>query len=228
MIAIASGPAIAADSEVAATAGLPASTSAQFCVALQQYLASTAMTGENTLFDSMAPYRHSKPSIKPLQIYQVVTYAKKVPVVVSCKMKTAAHIRDIYGPEAAGEQKFCDDAAKVLQHQAVTELRRDGHDEAAAKAAAFIVDHTEPYVTGQAYLNDFTPITRGPDGVVHISTPGLYQNYDSWYTPILPEIVKGQSYCHLASVELMKAVALGDMAPGLTVTTVDDAPTRPQ
>lgn len=208
--------------------GLPDSTSARFCVALQHMLASTTREADNTLFDNMAEYRHSKPGIEPLRIYQVVTYAGRMPVVVSCKMKTAAHIRAAYGAAAAGEQKYCDAAARELQRQAVADLRRDGRPAAAEAAAVFVVDRTEPYITGQAYLKDFVPIYRAPDGAIHVNSPGLYQDYDAWYTALLPEFVKGQSYCHLASVELIKAVASGDIAPGLTVTTADEASTQPR
>ncbi len=221
-------PLVAAETPEETAAVFSASASGQFCVALQQVMAGTKMTGENTVFDSMAPYRHSKPSIEPLQIYQVVTYAKQLPIVVSCKMKTAAHIRAAYGSSAAGEQKYCPDAARALQQQVVMELRRDGRAEAADKAAAFVIDETEPYITGQAYLKDFVPIYRGPDGAIHVNSPGLYQNYDSWYTFLLPEIVKGQSYCHLATTELMRAIASGEIEPDITVTTADNAQTRPQ
>ena len=68
----------------------------------------------------------------------------------------------------------------------------------------------------------------GQDGAIHISSPGLYQDYDSWITGFLPEIFQGQSYCHLATVNYLKALATGAMQPGITMTTVDDAPVRPK
>lgn len=206
-------------------ASMPASTSPQFCIAVQQKLASTMLVGENTVFDDMPSYRHSKPAAQPLKIYQVVTYAAGMPAVVSCKVKTAAHLRATHGVNTAGEQLFCHDVARVLQQQAVDELQSEGQPDAATRAAAFVVDRDEPFISGQAYLRDFRSIYSAADGTVHISTPGLYQNYDSWYTTLLPEVLKGQSYCHLATVEALKAVAKGEMAPGLTFTTDDDAPT---
>jgi hypothetical protein len=205
---------------------LPASTSPQFCVKVQQILASTDLVGDNTVFDDMPSYRHSKPAAKPLTIYQVVTYAAQMPIVVSCKMKTAAHLRANYGEDAAGQQFFCPDVARILQQQAIEELQGEGRTEAAARAARFVIDPDEPFITGQAYLKDFRTIYHAEDGAVHISSPGLYQNHESWYTPLLPEMLKGQSYCHLATVESVKAVATGERAPGTTITTIDDAPTQ--
>lgn len=213
---------------MAAGQSLPPSTSPQFCVAVQQQISSTSMVGENEVFADMPPYRHSKPSIDPLKIYQVVTYAGNVPVVVSCKMKTAAHLRAIHGSAAAGAQKFCPDIAELVRAQAVAELRGEGEAAAADRAAAFVIDQVEPYITGRDYLSDFRATFVGEDGAIHVNAPGLFQDYDRWYTIFLPEIVRGQSYCHLATVESLKAIASGAMKPGATITTRDDAPTQPQ
>ena len=191
-------------------------------------LAATALVGENTVFEDMPSYRHAKPAAKPLRIYQVVTYDARLPIVVSCKMKTAAHLRAVYGADAAGDQRFCPDIARVLRQQAADALRGEGDADAAARAMTFIVDRDGPFITGQAYLQDFRTLYRGEDGAVHISSPGLYQNYDSWITALLPKALQGQSYCHLATVESLKSVATGARPPGTTITTGDDAPTQPR
>lgn len=206
----------------------PASTSDQFCVWVQHELASTKLNGKITLFTDMPSYRHSKPMVRPLEIFQVVTYAEKMPVVVSCKVKTAAHLRDEYSADAAGEQKFCHHVVELLKQQAADELTAVGNTEAAARATAFVIDRDEPYITGREYLADFRTLYPGADGAVHIAAPGLYQDYERWYTMFLPEIVQGQSYCHLATVEAIKAVATGEMKAAVVYHTRDDAPTTPQ
>jgi hypothetical protein len=216
-----SSPALAAD-------GWPPPVSPEFCVAAQKFLATTRMQGANTVFTDMPSFRHSKPFVKPLRIYQVVTFRGSRPIMVSCKVKTAAHLRAAYGENAAGRQQFCPALARRLQAQAVAEFRLANQPAAAAKAAAFVIDEKEPYITGQAFLADFQLSYRSDDGAVHISSPGLYQNYDSWITRFLPERVQGQSYCHVPTVEYLKGLATGEMAPGTVVTTADDAPVRPQ
>lgn len=207
---------------------LPAADSPAFCVAAQQILASTRQVGKNTLFTDMPSYRHSKPLVDPLLIYQVVSYAGKLPVMVSCKVKTAAHLRAAFGAGAAGKQLYCPDVTRLVRAQAVAELRQANQSAAAAKAAAFVIDANEPFTTGRSYLADFQLSYTGSDGGVHISSPGLYQDYDSWITWFLPENFQGQSYCHLATVSYLKALATGEMKPGAMMTTVDDAPVRPR
>ncbi|RMF94617.1 MAG: hypothetical protein D6727_12440, partial [Gammaproteobacteria bacterium] len=100
--------------------------------------------------------------------------------------------------------------------------------QAAERAAAIVVDDNEPYITGRSYLADFQLSYRGDDGKVHLNSPGLFQDYDSWITMFLPEKVQGQSYCHLPTVEYIKALATGEMQPGTLVTTADDAPVTPE
>ena len=150
-----------------------------------------------------------------------------LPIMVSCKIKTAAHLRAAYGPEAAGAQLFCPAVTRELLATTVGALRQNNDADAAERAAAFVIDEDEPYVTGRAYLADFPLSYRGADGAIHLSSHGLFQNYDSWITAVLPRKVQGQSYCHLATVEYLTALARGEMEPGTVVTTADDAPVVP-
>ncbi|MCC7489711.1 MAG: hypothetical protein IT485_08695 [Gammaproteobacteria bacterium] len=221
-------PAITAAGAQPAAGRLPPPASADFCVTVQQLMAGTSLRGENTVFTDMPSYRHSKPFVKPLRIYQVVTYAGHRPIVVSCKVKTAAQLRAVYGPQAAGTQRSCPDLTRLARDQAVAALRQAGNAAAAARAAAFVVDDDEPYITGQSYLGDFQAIHAAADGRTHLSSPGLFQDYDRWFTRFLPEKFQGQAYCHLPTVDYIEAVATGEMPPGATITTGEDAPVTPR
>jgi len=157
----------------------------------------------------------------------VVTYDGALPVRVSCKMKTAAHLRDEYGAEAAGTQQRCAVMARSLQADAVARLRQAGLHDAARRAADFVVEDIEPYITGRAYLASHALSERDAAGRIHLKTPGLFQDYDSWITPLLPAILQGQSYCHVPTVEYLVALARGERPPGMIVTTDDDAAAAP-
>ena len=212
---------------VSAAQPLPPSTDASYCGAVQQVLAATTVTPDNTLFADMPSYRHSKPMIRPLTTYQVVSYVGRVPVMVSCKIKSASHIRAEYGDEAVGEQQFCAAITRLNQQAAVNELRGAGDQAAADKAAAIVVDDTEPGLTGRHYLSAFELSYVGEEGSLHVPSPGLYHDYDSWMTWILPEMLEGQMYCHIPSNEYFQALATGALQPGSLMTTADDAPTSP-
>ena len=205
----------------------PAADSAEFCVTLQQRIAQTALTGDNMLMTDMAEYRHSKPSIRPLRIYQVVTYIGTVPVRVSCKVKTAAHLRAEYGDDAAGAQQQCTDITRSMRDQAVAGLRRANQPDLAARVAELVLDESAPYATGHSYLKEYALSERLADGRIGLRSPGLFQDYDRWYTALLPELAQGQSYCHLPTIDYMTALASGTLQPGAVVTTEDDAAVTP-
>jgi hypothetical protein len=175
----------------------------------------------------MAEYRHSKPSIRPLRAYQVVTYVGSIPARVSCKVKTAAHLRDEYGAEAAGQQQQCTDITRSMREQAVAQLRGANQPDVAARVAELVLDDSAPYATGHSYLKEYALSERLPDGRIRLHSPGLFQDYDRWYTALLPELAQGQSYCHLPTIEYMTALATGALQPGDIVTTEDDAPVMP-
>jgi hypothetical protein len=207
---------------------LPDPASEKFCQAVQKILASTEVESINTIFTDMPAYRHSKPSPDPLMIYQVVSYRGQLPIMVSCKVKGAAQIRSAYGEDAAGEQLYCPEITRRTKAQAIAELRQENLMGVAIAAESFVVDENEPYITGQDYLSDFELSYVGEDGAIHFNSPGLFHDYDSWTTWILPEKFEGQTYCHLATVEYMKAVAKGEIKPGTLMTTSEDAPVTPQ
>lgn len=216
-----------ARAEDTSAVALPEPTSGAYCQAAQRILASTTLEGTITLFTDMPEYRHSKPAANPHRIYQVVTWNGQLPVVVSCKVKTAAHLRAVYGPEAAGTQRTCREVTSRARERAVAELRAAGLAEAADRAAAMVLDDNEPYTTGQAYLADFVPAYVDTAGATHLISPGLFQDYDSWITRFLPWQVRGQHYCHTPTADYIKALATGEQQPGLVVTTADDAPVNP-
>lgn len=206
---------------------LPAPTSPEFCVAVQHILANTKVDATNTIFDNMPDYRHSKPSPDPLMIYQVVTYDGQEPIAVSCKVKTADHIRATYGENAAGEQRYCPTISEMIKAQAIAELEQENATDAVAKARAIVIDQNEPYVTGSAYLSTFELSYIGADGKIHINTPALQTNWEDWMFWIMPNRVRGQTYCHLATVTYIKGLAKGAIEPGTLIVTTDDAKTRP-
>ena len=201
--------------------------SAEFCQIVQQILANTTVVSNNTVFEDMPEYRHSKPAPDPLMTYQVVTYDGQMPIMVSCKIKGAAHIRSAYGDDAAGEQQYCPTVTRMVKAQAIAELKLANLTEALAVAEAFVIDDNEPFMTGRDYLSNFELSYVGDDGAIHFNSPGLFHDYDSWTTWILPENFEGQTYCHLATVDYMTAVATGQIEPGTVMTTADDAPTQP-
>ncbi|ARN73118.1 hypothetical protein [Oceanicoccus sagamiensis] len=215
-----------ASNVAASTVTLPEPTSQAFCSAVQAILADTTLSSSNVIFDDMPEYRHSKPVPRPLSIYQVVSYHQRQPIMVSCKVKTADHLRAEYGEKAAGQQKYCPHITRLAQAQAVAELSQAGLTEAAVRAKAFVIEDNEPFVTGRSYLASFPLSYQDDSGRVHINTPGLQTDWENLLFWPLPNSLRGQTYCHIATVSYLKSLATQVMTPGMMMTTADDAPTR--
>lgn len=222
MAAIASTPAYSAQPV------LPSPDSSEFCQRAQQLLADTLILSDNTVFTNMAEYRHSKPMIDPLKTYQVVAYQLSTPILVSCKLKGAAHIRAAYGESAAGEQQPCSSVTRIARAQAADELQAEGNVTGADAARAMVIENNEPAITGYSYLADYELSYADANGVLHINSNWKLNDYDSWLTWILPEFLEGQNYCNIPTVEYIKGLATGAIIPGTLITTDDDAPVTPQ
>jgi len=206
---------------------MPDVTSTEFCQKAQQLLANTSMVSTNEIFDNMPAYRASKPSVDPLLTYQVVTYEGATPIVVSCKVKAVDHIQLTYGEDKAGPQDGCPKIATMLKDQAVAELLAEGNPGAAEIVKGFEIATTESVLMGSDYLADFQPVTEA-NGKTTVHSPGLQVDWDTWWSYVMPDRFLGQTYCHLATPAYLKAIATGDLQPGILVTTVDEAPTVPQ
>lgn len=213
---------------MAQDARLPDPTDPNFCQAVQQYASNTDMVSYNTVMRNMPDYRASKSLPRPLQTFQIVSYRGQTPVMVSCKIKGSSHIRAVHGEDKAGEQLFCPDVTSALREQTVAELLAAGEAGVADKVAAFVLDDNEPFMTGREYLADFELSYVGDDGAIHLRSHGLFHDFDSWTSWILPERVEGQVYCHLPTPAYMQALATGAMEPGTLMTTADDAQVAPE
>jgi len=206
---------------------LPDAESVEFCQVAQQVLANTTVVSENTIFTDMASYRKSKPGPEPLQTYQIISYSGAVPVMVSCKVKAADHIQEIFGTDAAGPQLGCPVLAERIQEQAAVELEAEGNGDAADAMRGFVIEQNEPFITGSSYLADFELSFVGDDGLIHVNSPGLQNDFNSLWAYVMPERFIGQTYCHLATTTYLKALARGEMEPGIVMTTTDDAQVTP-
>ena len=199
-------------------AALPAASSDEFCRTVQQLLASTDMVSNNTIYEDLEAFRKSKPGAEPLQTYQMLSWDGELPITVSCKVKTADNLRYVYGENAAGAQQYCPYITRQIMEGAEQQLLAAGEDDAASRLQAFVLDRNEPYMTGSSYLSSYAPVYTGDDGRVHIASPGLMVYWDSFWRYIMPDILVGQTYCHLVTADYLMAVARGERDPGASVS----------
>jgi hypothetical protein len=183
-----------------------------FCTEVQRILAATGIPSTNTVFTDMGEFRASKPSVNPLMTYQYVTYHNDQAKMISCKVKAADHLVAEYGAEAAGPQGMCRDITLII-HGRVMDGLEQINPALADPARAVVIDPDEPFLTGGSWLSEFPLSYRGDDGAIHINTQSLQINWDDWRFWIMPNRLRGHTYCHLIAPAHMAALISGDAQP---------------
>ena len=205
--------ALAIGATMASATPLPDATTDTFCTAVQEILAGTSVPSELTVYPDIASFRQSKPTPRPLTTSQVITVDEQGrPKMVSCKVKSADHIRSEYGEDAAGPQRYCREIT-VMVHARVVENLEAEEPELAATVRGYVIEPDEPYTTGRMYLSDFPLTFADSDGNLHINTQSLQVNWDDWHYWIMPNVLRGQTYCHLITPEHLEALARGQAQP---------------
>ncbi len=205
--------ALAIGATMASATPLPDATTDTFCTAVQEILAGTTVPSELTVYPDIASFRQSKPTPRPLTISQVITVDEQGrPKMVSCKVKSADHIRSEYGEDAGGPQRYCREIT-VMVHARVVENLEAEEPGLAATVRGYVIEPDEPYTTGRMYLSDFPLAFADSDGNLHINTQSLQVNWDDWHYWIMPNVLRGQTYCHLITPEHLEALARGQAQP---------------
>ncbi len=205
--------ALAIGAAMASATPLPDTTTDTFCTAVQEILAGTTVPSEPTVYPDIASFRQSKPTPRPLTTSQVVTLDEQGrPKMVSCKVKSADHIRAEYGEDAAGPQRYCREITVLVHAEVVAKLEAE-EPELAATVRGYVIEPDEPQPTGAMYLSPFPLAFADGDGNLHINTQSLQVNWDDWHYWIMPNVLRGQTYCHLITPEHLEALARGQAQP---------------
>ncbi len=205
--------ALAIGATLASATPLPDTTTDTFCTAVQEILAGTTVASELTIYPDIASFRQSKPTPRPLTNSQFVTLDEQGrSKMVSCKVKSADHIRSEYGADAAGPQRYCREITVMVHAEVVAKLEAD-EPELAATVRGYIIEPDEPQPTGAMYLSDFPLAFADGDGNLHINTQSLQVNWDDWHFWIMPNVLRGQTYCHIITPEYLEALGRGQVQP---------------
>jgi hypothetical protein len=108
-------------------------TTDDFCVKAQSAIVRSKIQAQNEIHTDLGAFTKSKPVARPLITTQYVwpesTASKAMPMMVSCKMKTADHLVSEYGEGAAGTDIGCSGVnaltlQRVLDSMTAAERRR--------------------------------------------------------------------------------------------------------
>jgi hypothetical protein len=189
---------------------------ADFCARAQRLIASTDLMPVNLAFAAPAGFVKSKPRIRPLETDQHLTYeeaGRTRPVRVSCKMKSADHIRAEYGSGAAGAGRDCravneDTVARVFASLTEAEEAR-----VIIPRDRILLAEDRQALTGAAFTAGRDVVRMSPDGRLVIRALAIRVDWTDWRWRWMPERFRGQHSCHLVAPEYLRRIVLGQAVP---------------
>lgn len=191
----------------------------EFCANVQRFMASTSVTIETELYSDYDGYVESKPKVEPLTVaqYEFVSDDAARTKIISCKLKTADHIRENYGDEAAGEESTCAAASRDMlqaEWKALGSLLREHNVE--PKTERVTVREEKPAWIGPLWLRKLKEplLLEDEDGYV-VRAPGFHVDWMDWRFAWAPDVLRGNHYCHFVAPSSLRDALTGRLRAGL-------------
>ena len=195
-------------------------TTAEFCVRVQQQLVGTSRIAQNIVDSDYDSFVKSKPVVQPLQIHQYVwleSANSASPMRISCKSKSADHLNSPYGAGTAlGEVATCRDVIRSTVLAAYAALPPGDRARVKLPPQQIMLDPDERAYVGSKWLAPYTFAYTGADGKLHLRGKTLLAEWDDWRWKIMPERFRGNHYCHLIAPEYVRRLMLGEVKPQMS------------
>lgn len=193
-------------------------TSPQFCAEVQRRVAGTQQPLRNVVHETFESFVKSKPSVQPLEPQQYVEYAdseRTQPRRISCKLKTADHINEVYGNGAAASEES-ENACREINRATVLAVFRSLDPGTRARLAVpphrFMLDGDENRIMGSGWIEPYPHVYAGADGAVHLHAKALLVFWNDWRWQLAPDRFRGTHYCHLIAPEYARALMTGEVS----------------
>ena len=185
-----------------------------FCIEAQRVVSRTEHPVTSIVHGSYEAFVKSKAIIEGPTIQQYTWYDGDTPKMISCKLKSADHLNEVFGRDTAGPDRPCQD-----MNRAVYRLLREVVTDTPYSVVIFDVDEgvpeqEQPGMTGPAWLAPFVPAYDGNPGNLHIRSKGFVVDWkDPQYANAPPQF-RGIHYCHFLAPSYLAELISGTVSPG--------------
>jgi hypothetical protein len=185
----------------------------EFCADVQRYMADTRVPVENVVHTEYDAFVLSKAQIRPLRTEQYHWYedeAKTRLKMISCKMKTADHIRSEYGADAAGIEGLCAGYNRLTLQRVLARMSREQRSALAYDGGLRVVfDGDEVTTQGPEWLAPYPMAYVGEDQALHIKAKAMRNDWLDQRYKDAPVRFRGTRYCHLVAPEHLERLLRG-------------------
>ncbi len=194
----------------------------QFCAEAQRQIGGVTIPVRNVVHTGYGSFVKSKAGITPLETQQFVEPPAApggVSARISCKMKTADHIRAVHGRAAATAVEDRN-ACRELNRQTIltvwARLPAAQRARITVPPNRFLLHADENRIMGSGWIEPYSHVYAGNNGVVHVRAKALLVEWNDWRWKFAPDRFRGAHYCHLITPEYTRALMLGELkAPDL-------------
>ena len=192
----------------------------EFCLEAQRVIVRTDVTPALILHTDFDAFVKSKAAIDPLTIQQYIWYEDEDParpVMISCKLKSADHLNEAFGPGTAAGNGRCQDMNRLTDDRV-----RDTLGPATAETVVFdpaeeVRNAENPGMTGPDWLKPYEMTWRDESGVLHVRSKGFRVDWTDPRFAAMPGRFRGVQYCHLIAPEYLARLVTGKAEAGLAV-----------
>lgn len=192
-----------------------ASSHDAFCALVQHLLVDTPLPVDNDLHVDKDAFTKSKPLVEPVTTQQFLQRDPAGRVRdISCKTKSADHLRAIHGDAAARDPAAGARSCRDVQRRVVMDVWKslDGAQRAAAAQPPqrLMLDPDVLSYTGSSWIGTPAEVRIGEDGRLHLQASALFAEWDDWRWKFMPQSFRGNHYCHLVAPERVRRLLLGE------------------
>jgi hypothetical protein len=178
----------------------------EFCSEVQRRLVDTALPITNVLEKDYETFKLSKPAVSPVRTHQYVARNERLDILqISCKTKTADHLRSAHGTSAARDPVLSPRACSDIHRAMVLDIwQAMGPSERASakiRPAQVMLQTDQLSYTGSSWIKTKPEASVGADGKLRLRASALFAEWEDWRWKMMPESWRGNHYCHLVSPE---------------------------
>lgn len=191
-----------------------------FCLEAQRVVVRTDVKPDLIVHTDFDAFVKSKAAIEPLTIQQYIWYENDDParpVMVSCKLKSADHLNEAFGPGTSAGDGRCQDMNR-LTYDRVRATLGAGNVEPVIFDPAEEVRNTEnPGMTGPDWLKPYEMTWRDGSGALHLRSKGFRVDWTNPEFAAMPGRFRGVQYCHLVAPDYLARLVTGKVQAGVSV-----------
>lgn len=179
---------------------------AEFCSEVQRRLVDTALPITNVLEKDYEAFKLSKPAVAPLRTHQYVVRNERLGILqISCKTKTADHLRSAHGASTARDPaltpRSCSDIHRAMVRDIWQAMGPGEKASAKIRPAQVMLQADQLSYTGSSWIKTKPEASVGADGKLRLRASALFAEWEDWRWKMMPESWRGNHYCHLVSPE---------------------------